>query len=161
MLETLWAWPPGRYGVGLLAAALILWLFARPRRREPAFRVRARPLMTDNEIEFHARIEAAVPEFRVMAQVSMGALIEPDVKGGSGHWLSIRARFAQKVVDYVVVDDALQVIALIELDDRTHVAARDAERDAISAAAGYRTLRYESRAKPESETLRRDLLERY
>lgn len=144
-------------GIGVLLLLIVLGWFAT-RKREPPFRVRARPLMTPNELEFHLRIEAAVPECRLLAQVSMGALIEPDVKGGSGHYLSIRARFAQKVVDWVVLDDDLDVIALIELDDRTHVAARDAERDAITAAAGYRTLRYQSRAKPDPATIRRDLL---
>ena len=144
-------------GLGLLVLAVLLAIFAT-RKREPPFRVRPRPLLTENEAEFHLRIEAAVPEWRVLAQVSMGALIEPDVKGGSGHYLSIRARYAQKVVDWVVVDESLEVVALIELDDRTHIAARDAERDAITAAAGYRTLRYQSRAKPEIAAIRRDLL---
>ncbi|MGE0315585.1 MAG: DUF2726 domain-containing protein [Lautropia sp.] len=149
--------PALRYGVLAAIGLMLLVLLVARRRRAPAFRVRPRPLMTDNEIEFHRRLEAAVPEWRVMAQVSMGALIEPDIKGGSGHYLSIRARYAQKVVDYVVLDEALSVVALVELDDRTHVAARDAERDAITAAAGYRTLRYQSRAKPDSAQIRRDL----
>lgn len=148
-----------RFAAAVIVALVLLVLVARNWRTEPPFRVRARPLLTDNEIEFHHRLSAAVPECTVLAQVSMGALIEPDVKGGTGHWLSIRGRFAQKVVDYVVVDEALRVLALVELDDATHDAARDAERDSITAQAGYVTLRYASRAKPDIATLRADLVD--
>ena len=150
---------PLRLIAAIAVVLVLLWLAWRNRHREPPFRVRARPLLTDNEIEFHERLCAAVPEFQVLVQVSMGALIEPDVPGGSGNWLSIRSRFAQKVVDFVVIDEDRQVLALIELDDATHDRRRDAERDAITALAGYTTLRYESRAKPDVDTLREDLLE--
>lgn len=148
-----------RLTAAIIVVLIVLWLAWRGRHREPPFRVRPRPLMTDNEIEFHARLCEAVPEHQVLAQVSMGALIEPDVPGGSGNWLSIRARFAQKVVDYVVIDENREVLALVELDDATHDRRRDAERDAITALAGYTTLRYESRAKPDVETLREDLID--
>ena len=150
---------PLRLIAAIAIVLLLLWLAWRSRHREPPFRVRPRPLLTDNEIEFHERLCAAVPECLVLAQVSMGALLEPDVPGGSGNWLSIRARFAQKVVDYVVIDADRQVLALVELDDATHDRRRDAERDAITALAGYVTLRYESRDKPDVETLREDLMD--
>lgn len=150
---------PLRLLAAIVVVLLVLWIAWRSRHREPPFRVRPRPLMTDNEIEFHERLCAAVPEFQVLAQVSMGALIEPDVPGGSGNWLSIRARFAQKVVDFVVIDDERRVLALVELDDATHDRRRDAERDAITALAGYTTLRYESRDKPDIDSLRRDLVD--
>lgn len=149
----------GRLVAAVLVMILAIWLALKFRHREPPFRVRPRALLTDNEIEFHHRLIEAVPDCQVLVQVSMGALIEPDVPGGSGNWLSIRSRFAQKVVDYVVIDEDHQVVALIELDDSTHDPRRDAERDAITALAGYTTLRYESRDKPDVETLRDDLLD--
>ncbi len=149
---------PLRLAVAVLIMMILVWLAWQGRHREPPFRVRARALLTDNEIEFHERLCAAVPECQIMVQVSMGALIEPDVPGGSGNWLAIRGRFAQKVVDYVVIDEERRVLALIELDDATHDRRRDAERDAITALAGYTTLRYESRAKPDVDTLREELL---
>jgi hypothetical protein len=138
----------------LAGIALILLLAAR---RGPGFRVAKRAFLTENEKEFLVRLEEAFPEHRVMAQVSMGALMAPDVRGGGSEYLSIRARFAQKVVDYVVLDDALEVIALVELDDRTHRVEKDAERDAMTAAAGYVTLRYRSREKPPPQAIRAEL----
>jgi very-short-patch-repair endonuclease len=43
-------------------------------------------------------------------------------------------------------------VAVVELDDRMHDAKADRQRDAITRAAGYQTIRYQSRQKPsESE----------
>ncbi len=141
---------------GLLFVFALLGL-ALARRRQPSFRVVKRAFLTENEKEFLQRLETAFPEHRVMAQVSMGALMAPDVRGGTGTYLSIRGRFAQKVVDFVILDDALEVIALVELDDRTHRLDKDAARDAMTAAAGYVTLRYRSREKPEPDRIREEL----
>ena len=151
------AMPPLAW-LGLALLALIaLGLLLGLRRRRPGFRVVRRALLTENEKEFLSRLEAAFPGHRVMVQVCMGALMAPAVRGGSGDYLSIRGRFAQKIVDYVVLDGALEVVALVELDDKTHRVARDAERDAMTAAAGYVTLRYDSRRKPEPQAIRAEL----
>ena len=142
---------------GLLLACVLLALVLALRRPKPVFRVAKRAFLTENEKEFLLRLEEAFPTHRVMAQVSMGALMAPDVRGGSPEYLSIRSRFAQKVVDFVVLDDALEVIALVELDDRTHKVDKDAVRDAMTAAAGYVTLRYRSREKPKPQAIRAEL----
>jgi hypothetical protein len=144
--------------VGGLLLLLALLGLVLARRRPPAFRVVKRAFLTENEKEFLHRLEEAFPDHRVMAQVSMGALMAPDVRGGTGHYLSIRGRFAQKVVDFVILDDALEVVALVELDDRTHRQEKDAARDAMTAAAGYVTLRYRSREKPAPPAIRAQLL---
>jgi len=152
-----WAGHPLAWSAGLLLALALVWLVLARRRPAPSFRVVKRAFLTENEKEFLQRLEAAFPEHRIMAQVSMGALMAPDVPGGTAQYLSIRGRFAQKVVDYVVLDDALEVVALVELDDRTHRLEKDAVRDAMTAAAGYVTLRYLSREKPASQDIRADL----
>lgn len=140
-----------------LFGAALLWLILRFRRRPPPFRVERRQLLSPNEQDFLVRLEEAFPEYRVMVQVSMGALMNPAVKGGTPGYLSIRSRFSQKVVDFVLLDGCFEVVALVELDDRTHRVERDAERDAMTAAAGYVTLRYQSREKPRPQQLREDL----
>jgi len=43
---------------------------------------------------------------------------------------------------------SLEVVALIELDDRTHNATADRQRDAITKTAGYQTFRFPSKQKP-------------
>ena len=42
----------------------------------------------------------------------------------------------------------MKVLAVVELDDRTHNAERDAKRDTMLLSAGYRTLRFPSKRKP-------------
>ena len=142
---------------GLMLVLGVLGALAA-RRRRPAFRVIKRAFLTENEKEFMQRLEEAFPEHRIMAQVSMGALMSPDVRGGSPEYLSIRGRFAQKVVDFLILDEALEVVALVELDDRTHSQEKDAARDAMTAAAGYVTIRYLIREKPEPKEIRAELL---
>ena len=141
-----------------LAILAFLGLLLARRRRKPAFRVVRKALLTENEKEFFERLELAFPDHRIMTQVAMGALMAPDVRGGGADYLSIRGRFAQKIVDYVVLDEALEVVALIELDDRTHRLEKDAERDAMTAAAGYVTLRYHSRDKPQPQAIRAEMV---
>jgi very-short-patch-repair endonuclease len=62
---------------------------------------------------------------------------------------SIRSRFDRKIADFVVCErGSLQVVAIIELDDRTHDAGADQRRDAMTKAAGYQTFRFQSKQKP-------------
>ena len=113
-------------------------------------------LLTANEKDFYSKLRAAVPEFPVLAQVSMGALMEG--RHASGKHLQARAKFAQKIVDFVVLDSQYEVIVLIELDDRTHSVDRDSRRDAMTREAGYATLRIESQNKPTPAVLRKLIL---
>jgi very-short-patch-repair endonuclease len=105
-------------------------------------------------------LEAALPHHRIMAQVAMGALLRADeVDRRRAH--STRNRFSQKIVDFVIVTrDTAEVVALVELDDRRHSTAKDAKRDAMTAAAGYRTIRIPSRSQPSAESVRKAVDER-
>lgn len=112
-------------------------------------------ILTANEQEFFNRLKSALP-FQVFPQVAMGALMEPVGDRNSKEFWSARGSIAQKIVDFVVVDDQFKVLALVELDDRTHSQTKDGKRDELTAQAGYRTLRYSSKAKPSLEQLRQD-----
>lgn len=124
--------------------------------REPVL-YRKKRLLTPNETEFFHRLCKALPDYHVFPQVSMGALMSPASGVSKQDYLPVRNRFASKIVDFVVADAELNPVALVELDDRTHSADKDARRDAMTGAAGYPTLRYPSRAKPELEVIRRDV----
>jgi hypothetical protein len=95
----------------LIVIGLIVYGLKAVSRGSPGrSRYRPRRLLTENEVEFHGLLRTALPDFEILAQVAMGALVEPD--------------------------------------DRTHDARRDAERDRILESAGYRVLRWDSRDKP-------------
>ncbi len=62
---------------------------------------------------------------------------------------AIRRRFGWRYADFVICQSyTLEILLLIELDDRTHDARQDHRRDAITKAAGYQTLRFQSNRKP-------------
>lgn len=125
---------------GFFAVVFVLAAIARLASHTP--RVRAKPLLTDRERAARAIIERVLPNARVHVQVSMGALLQP--KAGFSREAALRTRnmFSQKIVDFVIEDRASgAILALVELDDRSHDAVRDHQRDAMTASAGYRTIR--------------------
>lgn len=99
-----------------------------PRRKNP---------VTENEQAMFNRLIGALPHCIVLAQVSFGALL-------SSRSRASRNTFDRKIADFVVCDKAFQVLAIVELDDGSHRGneARDATRDLLLTAAGYRVLRY-------------------
>jgi hypothetical protein len=135
----------------LLLIFLAVWAF-RKFKLSPtstSLAVNAKPLLTDNELEFYQRLIPALPQYRVMVQVSFSALLQADKALSKTEAYSLRGRYKQKYADFVIVEpESLKVVAIIELDDRTHSPERDKERDALLETAGYRVLRFQSKQKP-------------
>jgi hypothetical protein len=134
--------------LALLAAALAVCFLLRGRKPWLTHLVR-KPLLTPNEAEFFHRLQRALPAFLVFPQVSFaGFLTDDGTLSRNAQW-AVRAKFDRKIADFVICDrKSLAVVALVELDDRTHSAQADLQRDAITRAAGYQTIRYQSRQKP-------------
>ncbi|MDI1301753.1 MAG: DUF2726 domain-containing protein [bacterium] len=111
---------------------------------------KARLPLTKNEQPMYFRLVEALPGHVVLAQVAFSALL-------TARAAAARNRFDRKVADFVVCTGAFEVVAVIELDDKSHKGkeAADAARDEILQGAGYRVLRY-SRT-PNTEQLRKDL----
>ena len=121
---------------------------------------KAKPFLTPNELEFLGRLEAAVPEYRFHAQAAMGALLDPAVsRKDAKEFFRVRGMISQKIVDFVAQSrrDG-SVKAIIELDDRTHDSEKDARRDAMLASAGFQTIRWNSKTKPDIAAIRARLL---
>jgi len=121
---------------------------------------KAKPLMTANEMDFLARLEGAAPELRFCPQVAMGALMDPAVsRGDRKAYYRLRGMFSQKIVDFVAQrrSDG-KIVAVIELDDRTHDAEKDARRDEMLTSAGYRIVRWNSKSKPAAAAIRETLM---
>ena len=55
-----------------------------------------------------------------------------------------RSQFNRKIADFVVCDERMNIVAVIELDDSSHRGReqQDAVRDAMLNEAGYPVLRY-------------------
>ena len=118
---------------------------------------RRRKFMTDNEEEFFGRLVVALPDHYIFPQVAMSALLDAassDKKEAHSDRMSI----AQQRVDYVVCTRRCEVVAVVELDDKTHSRAKDELRDARLEQAGIRTVRFQARHKPKVEAIRTMIL---
>lgn len=147
----------------LIGLAVIATILASAfRSRHPLFAKKT--FLTRNELEFLNRLERALPELRIHAQVAMGAILRPAINSTGGRrqrrfYASIRSRFSQKICDFALQDrETGEILAIVELDDRTHNPARDRRRDAMLEQAGYRTFRFHSRRKPSYEEIRQTIL---
>jgi hypothetical protein len=112
----------------LIAAAASAMLSTKKRSRKEGT-YRARKLLTDNELEFFDRLIQALPAHYVFPQVAMSALLEGSGSEKKQNY-SDHLRIAQQRVDYVICDTRCNVVAVVELDDKTHSRAKDDVRDA-------------------------------
>jgi hypothetical protein len=153
----------GTVWIVLLVVALAAIAFASLSKSKGGAgkRFKAKAFMTPNELEFLGRLEAAVPELRFHAQVAMGALLAPETakRDDARAHMSSRGRFSQKIVDFVAQHRSTgKVVAVIELDDRTHNTAKDESRDAMLREGDYKIIRWQSKSKPDSQAIRQTLL---
>ncbi|ANF81460.1 hypothetical protein A3K93_04140 [Acinetobacter sp. NCu2D-2] len=135
--------------IGCFASfALICLLFPNLFNRKENFY--PKPVITNFESRLFKRLNEAFPHHYVLAQVAFSALITHDQ-------MKMRNRFNRKVTDFVLLDQKYNVVAIIELDDPSHIGKEkeDAERDAMLIAAGYLVLRYTEI--PTIRQLQRDL----
>lgn len=115
---------------------------------------KAKAVLTANETEFYGRLRAALPQYEVLPQVAMGAIMDVALPEGHPDYWALRQLFSQKICDFLVCErGSLRLLAVVELDDRTHNALKDARRDALLAQAGIRTIRWDSRQKPSKEKI--------
>ena len=122
--------------IGCIATMALLTLVFQQQRFTPQ-QYFSKRVITKFESKMFFRLKEAFPEHHVLAQVAFSALI-------THHNIKVRAKFNRKVTDFVLLDNSLEVIAIIELDDPSHIGkeAQDAARDEMLHEAGYRVLRY-------------------
>jgi Protein of unknown function (DUF2726) len=95
--------------------------------------VEARNLLTDRELSLYQSLLSLYPEHKVFVQVALSQLIEIDRNHPERQ--SIRARYKQLVADFVLCRSDLSVVAVIELDDRSHDNPRNQYADARKSKA--------------------------
>jgi len=143
--------------IGVALLCILIAIAPRGKKREFI----ARQFLTENEMEFLSRLERAAPELRFHAQVSMGAVLEaaiPRQQDVTAH-MRARGKFSQKIIDFVAQSKRTgDIVAIIELDDRTHDLEKDRKRDEMLFEAGYNIVRWDSRAKPQTKEIRDTLL---
>jgi hypothetical protein len=148
--------------ITLIFAIVVIFslLYMHSKRKNPYTPMYRVPVMTNAELQFFQKLEAAcssLGDYRVFPQVSMGAVIEVDKALDFQTRRSYRSRFDRKIIDFVVCDRNSNVLVLVELDDSTHDAQRDRERDSLTASAGYNTLRMRGKKAFDVNEIKRNL----
>lgn len=121
--------------IGSISTVLLLISYLRPFFLKQNYF--ARPVITAFESQMFSRLQQAFPHHNILAQVAFSALIT------SKHF-KLRNRFNRKVTDFVVLDKEMKVVAIIELDDPSHIGKEleDQKRDQMLQEAGYQVQRY-------------------
>ena len=152
-------------GIGLIGVIILAvvshWGWTKwSSRRVGSLHFVKKTFLTGNEVDFYRRLLRAVSgEFTVMAQVSMGALIDTALKPEHPMYWQVRQLYAGRICDFVLCDNkTLAPLLVVELDDKMHDFSRDEKRDAFIAQAGMRTVRFWSRNKPDAPELRESIL---
>jgi hypothetical protein len=128
---------------------------AKPLLDEP-WPVSARELLSRREKKLYQTLVALYPDYRLLVQVALSQLINIDRNHPQSE--SIRSRYKQLVADFVLCRSDLSVVAVIELDDRTHAwpkrKAADARKNRALADARIRLVRIPAGRLPSPDTLR-------
>jgi hypothetical protein len=117
----------------------------------------ARNLLSNRENKLYQNLIALYPDHKIFVQVALSQLINVDRNHPERD--SIRARYKQLVADFVLCRSDLSVVAVIELDDRTHEwpkrKAADARKNKALADAGIRLVRIPAGRLPSEDDLRK------
>jgi len=99
--------------------------------------IKGKRIITMNEQPTFMKLREALPEHIILAQVAFSAFM-------TAQGYTTRNLFNRKVADFVVLDKAFNLVAIVELDDSSHKGKEkiDAERDALIREAGFRVVRY-------------------
>jgi very-short-patch-repair endonuclease len=137
-----------------VAAAVACWTLAHG-MSTLAWPVRAREPLSPAEQTLYWRLRQAFPDDIVLAQVAVAQLLEVE---NVPNRRAVFNRYRQLVADFVVCTTDFGVIAVIELDDRSHMtpgrADADARKSAALGAAGILLLRFHASSLPSVGQLR-------
>jgi len=149
------------YTLLAIAALVVILIILFNHIKGASAKYKKKELLTDNEREFFLRLQRALAGYVICPQVSMGAILQPNVsRKDNKRYFQILGTFSQKIIDYVICDPkTLQVLAIVELDDRSHSIEKDKKRDQMLESAGYKLMRWQSKKKPTEEEIRTEFIQ--
>lgn len=115
----------------------------------------AKKLLTQPEQVLYHRLVAAMPECIVLAQVQLSRVLGVKKGFNSNEWNN---RINRMSLDFVVCLKDSTIVAVVELDDKTHEKASrieaDAKKDKALSAAGVALIRWQVSALPDENAIR-------
>lgn len=151
-------WTESGAVVVISVAILLLFLGAIAKRRSYAREewpfYAKRPLSQPEQVLYH-RLVQALPDRVVLAQVQVSRVL--GVKKGFNFY-EWNNRIDRMSYDFVVCAMDASVIAVIELDDKSHESESrrraDAKKNRATSAAGIRFIRWSVKAMPDQDAIR-------
>ena len=127
----------------LLGILALLKARSKRGRRGATAAYRAKRVLTSPEAVLYHRLEQALPDHIVLAQVAMHRVLSA-TEGGKAAFNAI----SQKAIDFVICRKDFSVACVVELDDASHRRDRDVARDEMLAGAEIATVRFQAKALP-------------
>ena len=120
--------------------------FAKPATTDTLDGICARPILSTPELAFYKQLCRSLPNLSVFPQVAVNAILEVNNNLPKSKKTSLRNRYNQWHVDFVVCEpESLNIIAIVEFDGKRHNAIKDENRDKILAQGGYVVHRFRAK----------------
>ncbi len=120
-----------------------------PKDEQPPYFKKQTFLNGKEQILFH-RLKITLPDYHVLTQVRLADIVEVGKGNDWQYWFN---KVSQKSVDFVICDNALNVLVCIELDGRTHLEASrqkaDREKNEALVTAKIPLIRIDANKLPE------------
>ena len=102
-----------------------------------------KPIMTNAELKFFHILTVALHDCYVFPQVATHSILSCYHQNHSYKTKAFN-KFKSTSIDYVICDKSFNILAVIELDDKTHEHKKDKDdiRDAMLCRAGYQIHRF-------------------
>ena len=144
-----------------VAAIAVLTVLLTLKRHQPAagdtaLRYRQVKPLTAPEQTLYWRLREALPECVVLSQVTFSRFMKPDTGGLAPLpvYRALQNRISQKTLDFLVCLPDFTVVAAVELDDRSHRADSDRQRDELLNAANITVIRVSVDDIPSAQRIR-------
>lgn len=131
----------------VLFIASAIWLYRKLRKPDITKLFNAKTILTDREYQFYKRLKPLADEYglNIYTKVRLADLIEPKPKAENPCWMECFNKIKAKHIDFALADDDTAIVALIELDDKSHSRPDRIQRDdfvnAVLENTGYTLLR--------------------
>jgi hypothetical protein len=118
----------------------------------------AKRVMSAPELDMFRRLQQVLPRHIVLSQVAISRILGVQKGHNFGEWFN---RINRMSADFVVCAEDASIVAVIELDDSSHLRedrkSADAKKDKALSAAGIRVIRWAIKSLPSDAEIRATL----
>ena len=119
-------------GLALIAAAILIWIYLRLHEKLPY--IMNETILTERERAFYRILKPIADklELQICPKVRVADIVS--IKKGTKDWQKWFNKIKSKHVDFLLCDYDMNIVLLIELDDRSHETERAQKNDRLKNA---------------------------